>query len=72
MERGREVAVMTRGGPRKGAGRKPRPEERKIPMAIKIDREMFDYLETVESKTAAIEDALRRSQGFKVWKRERE
>ena len=62
---------MTRGGPRKGAGRKPRPEERKIMTTIKLDRELYEYLETVENKTAAIEEALRRSQGFRKWKRDK-
>ena len=49
-----------------------RPEERKIPLAIKLDRDLAEYLETVENKTATIEDALRRSQGFKRWKKEKE
>jgi hypothetical protein len=60
---------MTHGGKREGAGRKPRPEARKVPMTIKIDRELAEYLGTIEGKTAAIEEALRRSKGFREWLR---
>lgn len=62
---------VTRGGKREGAGRKARPDERKIPLAIKIAVELSEYLATVESKTATIEDALRRSKCFRDWKRGR-
>jgi hypothetical protein len=60
---------MKHGGARKGAGRPASPDERKIPLAVKIDRELAEYLATVESKTAAIEEALRRSKGFRDWER---
>ena len=57
------------GGKRNGAGRKARPDERKIPLAVKLEVELTEYLATVESKTGAIEEALRRSKGFRDWKR---
>lgn len=58
-----------RGGKREGAGRKARPDERKIPLAVKFDRELCEYLATVENKTATIEEALRRSKGFREWRK---
>ena len=57
------------GGKRKGAGRKARPDERKVPLAVKLAVDLAEYLATVESKTGAIEEALRRSKGFRDWKR---
>lgn len=60
---------MTHGGKREGAGRKARADDRKVPFAIKLDRELAEYLATVPSKTAAIEDALRRSKGFRDWRK---
>lgn len=57
------------GGKRKGAGRKARPDERKIPLAIKLAVELAEYLATVESKTGTIEEALRRSKGFREWRK---
>lgn len=57
------------GGKRKGAGRKARPDERKVPLAVKLAVDLTEYLATVESKTGAIEEALRRSKGFRDWKR---
>ena len=58
-----------RGGRREGAGRKARPDERKIPLAIKLAVELSEYLATVESKTGTIEEALRRSKGFREWRK---
>lgn len=60
---------MTHGGKRKGAGRKANPDERKVPIAVKIDRELSEYLATCESKTGTIEEALRRSKGFREWRK---
>lgn len=60
---------MKRGGKREGAGRKARPDDRKIPLAVKIDRELAEYLASCESKTATIEESLRRSKGFREWRK---
>ena len=60
---------MSQGGKREGAGRKPSPESRKRPLAMRIDPELAEYLDSVEDKTAAIEAALRNSIAFKEWKR---
>lgn len=62
---------VTRGGKREGAGRKARPDERKVPLAIKLAVELSEYLATCESKTGTIEDALRRSRAFREWKKTR-
>jgi hypothetical protein len=60
---------MERGGKREGAGRKAAPESRKRPLAMRIDPELAEYLDSVEDKTAAIETALRNSKAFKEWRR---
>lgn len=57
------------GGRRKGAGRKARPEERKVPLAIKLAVDLSEYLASCENKTATIEESLRRSKGFREWQR---
>ena len=62
---------MKHGGKQKGAGRKTNPDERKIPLAIKLAVGFSEYLATVESKTGAIEEALRRSKGFREWRKTR-
>lgn len=59
------------GGKRTGAGRKARPDERKVPLAVKLAVELSEYLASVESKTGAIEEALRRSKGFLEWRKTR-
>ena len=61
-----------RGGKRKGAGRKPAPDETaKVPMAFKIEPELCEYLRSRENATAVVELALKRSKNFKEWKRGR-
>ena len=60
-----------RGGKREGAGRKARPDERKIPLALKLAVDLSEYLASCENKTATIEAALRRSSGFREWKKTR-
>lgn len=60
---------MNRGGKRKGAGRKPAPEgTQKIPMTIKVEPELREYLQQCENATDAIETALKRSKAFRDWK----
>lgn len=59
------------GGKREGAGRKARPDERKVPLAIKLAVELSEYLASRENKTATIEEALRRSRGFREWRKTR-
>jgi hypothetical protein len=62
---------MNRGGKRKGAGRKPAPAgTTKVPMAIKVEPELREYLRTCENATGAIETALKRSKAFRDWKRD--
>lgn len=55
------------GGKRQGAGRPACPDERKRPVTLKLAPELVAYLATVSNKTAAVEDALRRSRGFREW-----
>lgn len=64
------MIANNRGGKRKGAGRKPAPEgTTKVPMAIKIDPELREYLRSCANATEAIETALKRSKAFRDWKR---
>lgn len=63
--------MSERGGKRTGAGRKARPDERKVPLAIKLAVDLSEYLASCENKTATIEEALRRSCGFREWKKTR-
>jgi len=59
------------GGKRKGAGCKPSPAETtKVPMTIKVERELREYLRSCENATGAIETALKRSKAFRDWKRD--
>ena len=57
----------SRGGKRCGSGRKPRPDTRKVPVCIRLDRDLLAYLRSVGNKTGPIESALRDSQGYKDW-----
>lgn len=57
----------TRGGARPGAGR-PKQEVTKQAKTLKLDPEVADYLRTTENQTATVEQAIRRSQGFRNWK----
>lgn len=60
-----------RGGKRKGAGRKPAPEgTAKVPITIKVEPKLREYLRQCENATEAIETALKRSKAFRDWKRD--
>lgn len=62
-------ADVNRGGKRKGAGRKPAPAgTAKVPMTIKVEPELREYLRSCENATEAIETALKRSKAFRDWK----
>jgi hypothetical protein len=58
----------THGGSRPGAGRKPLLDGKKIPVTKKLSVDIVAYLQSCENATEAIEDAIRRSKGFKAWK----
>ena len=58
-----------RGGKRKGAGRKARPDSRTVPKSIKVSQEVADYL--AAKGTGVIEDALRRTKDFREWAKSR-
>ena len=60
----------TRGGARKGSGRKPDPNARKM-VSLRLSLETVDYLATVDNKTEAIEAAVKNSKAFKAWKANR-
>ena len=63
--------MVNRGGKRKGAGRKPAPAgTAKVPMTIKVEPELREYLRSCDNATEAIETALKRSKAFRDWKRE--
>ena len=60
---------MTRGGKRKGAGRKPAPAGTvKVPITIRIAPELRKYLKGCENATNTIETAIRDSKAFLDWK----
>lgn len=62
---------MNRGGKRKGAGRKPAPKgTAKVPITIKVEPELREYLRSCENATEAIETALKRSKSFREWERD--
>ena len=61
---------MKRGGKRKGAGRKPAPAGTvKVPMTIKVEPELREYLKQCANATETIETAVKRSKAFRDWKR---
>lgn len=64
---GGSVLTQQRGGKRAGAGRKPRPDGqgRSIPKAIRISKDVSDYLGEVGS--GIVEDLVRRSKAFRDW-----
>ncbi len=56
------------GGKREGAGRKARHDERKIPISLKIDRDIGAYLQA-RNKTETIEAAIRGTKAFREWRK---
>ena len=61
--------MTNHGGRRKGAGRKPSPKTRKVPITLRLHPEIIDYLRSLENMTAETEAVLRRSKGFRSWRR---
>ena len=57
---------MPRGGARKNAGRKLDPNKKKM-LGLKLPPELHRFLSTQPNKTKCIEDAIRRSKGFRDW-----
>ena len=63
---------MTRGGKRKGAGRKPARGVAKATMSITVTPEVLEYLaQREESRGETIEAAIRRTQAFREWQKTR-
>lgn len=59
---------MKHGGKRKGAGRPPTREERKINTGLRLSPLLREYLRQHDKSQAdVVEDAVRRSAGFKRW-----
>lgn len=60
------------GGKREGAGRKAARGERKEVASIRITPTLREYLDAQEgSMSDVIEDALRRTKGFREWEKTR-
>jgi hypothetical protein len=57
---------MTRGGARKGAGRKPDPAgtTRKM-VSVKMPPDVYAYLKSQKNTTETVENAIRRSKAFR-------
>ena len=63
--------MNNRGGKRQGAGRKPAPAgTAKVPMTIKVEPELREYLRSCDNATETIETAIKRSKAFRDWKRD--
>lgn len=56
------------GGKREGAGRKPSPGRAKVPYGTKLEAEVVEYLRQCENAAKTLEDAVKRSKGFREWK----
>jgi hypothetical protein len=60
----------THGGPRTGAGRKPRGDQPRVMIpGVRLPADMAAFLESVESRTATIEKALQKLPEYKTWKK---
>ncbi len=61
--------MVSHGGKRENAGRKPREDGkgRTVPKSIKVSQEVADYLS--ENGTGLVEDAIRKTKAFKDWQR---
>jgi len=61
---------MKHGGQRKGAGRKPAPDgTAKIAYGTKLDPVVIEYLRQCSNAAEMIETTIRRSKGFREWRR---
>ena len=58
----------THGGPRTGAGRKPRGNSPRVAVNVRLDADIAAFLSTVP-KTATIEKALQKLPEYKTWKK---
>lgn len=63
--------MSNHGGKRKGAGRKADPDAKKM-ITTKLSPDVIDYLATVDNKSLTIETALRRTRGFRDWRKTNE
>ena len=60
---------MTSGGKRQGAGRPPSPDgTAKMSYNTKLRPEVVKYLRQCENAAQAIDEAIRRSKAFRVWR----
>ena len=55
----------TRGGKRIGSGRKPSGTPNRVSVSYRLAPEVVAYLRSTPSATEAIEQAVRRSKGFR-------
>jgi len=62
--------MLKHGGQRKGAGRKPVPDgTAKVPYGTKLDPVVIEYLRQCSNAAETIETTIRRSKGFREWRR---
>ena len=60
----------THGGPRTGAGRKPRGDQpRVMTPGVRLPADMAAFLDAVDNRTETIEKALARLPEYKSWKK---
>lgn len=63
------MTTNTHGGPRipgpgKSLGRPPKPDA-KVPMSVRLSPDVAEYLRTQENQSTTVEEALRRTKGFR-------
>jgi hypothetical protein len=54
------------GGPRTGAGRKPRGDQPRVMVSVRLPAPMVAYLATLD-KTELIETSIAKTKGYKTW-----
>jgi hypothetical protein len=58
----------THGGPRPGAGRKPRGDQPRVMVpGVRLPASVAAYLASVANRTETIEQAITNSKGYKTW-----
>jgi len=66
------MSEPTRGGKRKGAGRKPAPAgTAKVAYGTKLTPEVVEYLKSLGNAAVTLDETVRRSKGFREYRNDR-
>ena len=60
---------MSHGGAREGAGRPVDPNSKKA-LSLRVPVDVRQYLDTTENISQSIEDLVRRSKGYRDWRKQ--